>query len=273
MKPSRGDASGSALGEVWVFFALTFSISWGIGAPWLLAPRAMTAWFGPFGPTSPAYFVAAWAPTLSALILTYLRQGWPGIGQLCSGLLRWRPALLLIAAFLVLPLVALLLALLAPLRGAWPVRPSDILVATPLVMFTTAQIVTNTGPLGEELGWRGYALPRLLSRWSPAVSGLVIGLVWTLWHVPAFLFSGIVGVSLNSLGWYALGTVGLSWLMTWLFLRSRGSVLIAGVLPHFAINSLGKVGAWASRPEETMALFVLGAVLIGAETVMRRRTA
>jgi membrane protease YdiL (CAAX protease family) len=137
-----------------------------------------------------------------------------------------------------------------------------VLVATPLVLLTTAQIVTNSGPLGEELGWRGYALPRLLARTSPLKAGLVLGLVWTLWHVPAFLFSGIIGSPLSNLPWYALGTVGLSLLMTALFVRTGGNVLVAGILPHFVINGLGATGAWASRPPEAAALAALGLALI-----------
>ncbi len=266
-----GGETKRALNEVWVFFGLTFLISWGVGAPWIFAPKAMTAWLGPFGPTSPAFFVAAWAPTLTAVILTLVKQGLPGLGRLFQGLLRWRPIGLLILAVAILPMIALLLAWSPFASGK--VAPADILVLTPLVLFTTAQIVTNTGPLGEELGWRGYALPRLLTRWGPAVSGLIIGLVWTLWHVPAFLFSDVVGLPLASLGWYVLGTVGLSWLMTWLYVRTGGSILIAGVIPHFVINGMGTTGAWRSRPEETVALFLVGAALIGLEVLVRRRKA
>jgi len=70
-------------------------------------------------------------------------------------------------------------------------------------------------------------------------AGLILGPIWTVWHIPAFLFSGIVGSPLSNLPWYALGTVGLSLLMTALIVRTRGSVLIAGILPHFVINGLG----------------------------------
>lgn len=266
-----GAATRTALNQVWVFFGLTFLISWGVGAPWLLAPEVMTRLLGPFGATSPAFFLAAWAPTIAAVTLTLIHEGWPGVGRLLRGLLRWRPLGLLVAAAIVIPLIALLLALLMPMIGPWPVPVASILVALPLVLFTTGQILTNTGPLGEELGWRGYALPRLLMRWGPAISGLIIGIVWTIWHVPAMLFSGIVGVSLAGLGWYALGTIGLSWLMTWLFVRTNGSLLIAGVIPHFVINGLGRTGAWASRPEEAVALFIVGATLVGVETWMQRR--
>jgi membrane protease YdiL (CAAX protease family) len=248
--------------RVWPFLVLTFGISWGVGGAYLLFPTPLTAVFGPFAYGTPAYLLAACAPTLVALGLTLLFDGRAGLISLGRQLIQLTPAWALAFAFLVLPAIALGLSLLTPRLGPWPVAPKDILVATPVLLFTTAQIVTNSGPLGEELGWRGYALPRLLYRWPPMTAGVALGLIWTLWHVPAFVFSGIVNSSLSNLGWYALGTVGLSLLMTWLFVRSRGSVLIAGIVPHFVINGLGAVGAWRTRPVEAIVLFAIGVALL-----------
>lgn len=249
-------------GRLWPFLLLTFAISWGVGGAWLAFPKPLTAVLGPFAYATPAYFVAAWAPTLTALILTLVERGPGGLARLLGRLVRLGPPWTLAVAVLVLPIIALVLAWLMPTVGPWPVVPDQVLVATPLVLLTTAQIVTNSGPLGEELGWRGYALPRLLARTSPLKAGLILGLIWTVWHIPAFLFSGIVGSPLSNLPWYALGTVGLSLLMTALFVRTRGSVLVAGILPHFVINGLGATGAWASRPAEAMALAALGLVVL-----------
>jgi membrane protease YdiL (CAAX protease family) len=262
-------------GRLWPFLLLTFAISWGIGGAWLAFPKPLTAAFGPFAYATPAYYVAAWAPTVAALILTFAARGPAGLAALLRRLVQIGPAWAVAAAVLALPAIALALSLAMPAMEAWPVTPRQVLVATPLVLLTTAQIVTNSGPLGEELGWRGYALPRLLARTSPLAAGTILGLVWTLWHVPAFLFSGIVATPLSDLGWYALGTVGLSWLMTALFLRTRGSVLIAGILPHFLINGLGAAGAWRSRPAEAIALATVGLTLLilGARASVRQDTA
>jgi len=248
--------------RVWLFFSLVFLISWGVGGVYLLFPKPLTTAFGPFAYGSPAYLVAACAPTLVALGLTLRFEGWTGLARLGRRLIQVTPLWALALAFLILPVIALGLSLLVPRLGAWPVAPRDVLVATPLLLFTTAQILTNSGPLGEELGWRGYALPRLLNRWPPMVAGGVLGLVWTLWHIPAFLLSGIVSTPLSNLGWYALGTVGLSLLMTGLFVRTHGSVLVAGIVPHFVINGLGAVGAWRARPAEAVLLFLVGAALV-----------
>ena len=254
--PTRED------GRLWPFLLLTFAISWGIGGAWLAFPEPLTAAFGPFAYATPAYYMAAWAPTLAALILTFAARGPAGLSALLRRLIQTGPAWTVVVAVLALPAIALALSLAIPPFAPWPVVPHQVLVAAPLVLLTTAQIVTNSGPLGEELGWRGYALPRLLARTSPLAAGTILGLIWTLWHVPAFLFSGIVTTPLSDLGWYALGTVGLSWLMTALFLRTNGSVLVAGILPHFVINGLGAAGAWRSRPAEAAALAAVGLILL-----------
>lgn len=250
------------LRHVWLFLILTFAISWSVGGAYLAFPAMLTARFGPFAYGSPAYYLAAWAPTLSALILTLAFEGWRGLAGLLRPLIQLGSGWTMATAWLALPAIAAILCLVMPWFGAWPVEIRSVLVATPLVLFTTAQILTNSGPLGEELGWRGYALPRLLARWSPLRAGALLGLFWTLWHVPAFLFSGIIGSPLSNLGWYALGTIGLSLLMTALFVRTGGSVLIAGVIPHFVINGLGATGAWRARPAEAVALAILGLALV-----------
>ena len=254
-------ASHREFRRVWLFLGLVFLITWGVGGLYLLFPQPLTAAFGPFVYGSPAYLLAACSPTLAALGLTLAFEGTAGLARLGRRLIQVTPLWALALAFLALPAIALGLSLLVPAFGAWPVRPGDVLVATPLLLFTTAQILTNSGPLGEELGWRGYALPRLLDRWPPLVAGGALGVVWTIWHIPAFLFSGIVNSSLSNLGWYALGTIALSLLMTWLFTRTRESVLIAGIVPHFVINGLGTVGAWRTRPAEAVALALLALAL------------
>lgn len=242
-----------------LFFVLTFAISWGVGGLWLLLPGPMTSAFGPFAYGSAGYLVAACAPSLVGLALTVVEQGVDGLLAMFRRLAP-RSWLALAVAIATLPAIALALSLLMP--APWPVRPHDVLVATPLLLLTTAQLVANSGPWGEEFGWRGYALPRVLERWPPLSAGVILGLAWTLWHVPAFLFSGIIAAPLTDLGWYALGTIGLSLLMTWLHLRSRESLLVAGLIPHIMINAMGTVGAWRTRPAEAVLLTIFGLALL-----------
>lgn len=236
------------------FFGLTLVLSWGLaGAGLLLFPQGgMGAWI----------YVAGWAPTLAAVILS-LRGG---LGPLFTSLVRPFHVGWLLVAALLLPAAGLVLSQLPRLGFVWPVAPHAILVKLPLVLFTTAQIVSNTGPLGEELGWRGYALPRLLMRRSPLVSALLIGVAWSIWHVPAFVM-GAMGQGWQGFGWWVLDTLALSMVMTWLYLRAGRNVLVAGMIPHFVINGMGACGAWLSRPPEA----VLLALIAVAVTLLDRR--
>ena len=88
--------------------------------------------------------------------------------------------------------------------------------------------------LGEELGWRGYALPKLLQRFSPLVASLILGMVWSLWHLPTFFLPGTPQYQQPVVAFLIMTTV-YSIMLSWIFLHSRGSVLIA-TLFHGAIN-------------------------------------
>ena len=88
-------------------------------------------------------------------------------------------------------------------------------------------------PIGEEIGWRGYALPRLLTRCSALTAGAVLGVIWAVWHLPVVLADPGLRVPVP----FLLQVVPLSILFTWLFLRTRGSVLIA-VLFHAWLDLL-----------------------------------
>jgi membrane protease YdiL (CAAX protease family) len=125
--------------------------------------------------------------------------------------------------------------------------------------------------LGEELGWRGYALPRLLTRWNATACALLLGAIWVIWHVPAFFVSGIMGGTLSGFGWWALDTISLSVFMTWIFVNTKGSVLVAGIVPHFVVNGLGAVGAWLSRPAEAVAIALVAVLAVAVSGWNLRR--
>jgi membrane protease YdiL (CAAX protease family) len=102
-----------------------------------------------------------------------------------------------------------------------------------------------TGATGEELGWRGTALPRLQARWSPLVSSLVLGILWGLYHLPSFLLSGLPLQDVPLIP-FMMAALGLTILVTWTFNRTGGS-LIPVFLYHFAFNFTGgATGIFAS---------------------------
>ena len=99
------------------------------------------------------------------------------------------------------------------------------------------------GPLSEEIGWRGFALDRLQTRWNPLNSSLILGVFWALWHLPLFY---MVGTSHNTWGTpfpgFAVGLMGLSVLFTWLHNNTSGSVWTA-VFLHWACTCSAQVVA------------------------------
>jgi uncharacterized protein len=93
------------------------------------------------------------------------------------------------------------------------------------------------GPLGEEPGWRGLALPRLQRRNGALTATLILGVLWGLWHLPLFLVKGIDGpFTLPGFGLFLLGVITFAIFLTWVFNNTGGSLLIAIVL-HATFNA------------------------------------
>jgi membrane protease YdiL (CAAX protease family) len=96
-------------------------------------------------------------------------------------------------------------------------------------------LVLLGGPMPEELGWRGFALPKLLSEHSALGASMIVGVMWGLWHWPAFWVAG-AGQHNQPILWFMLGAPPMAILYTWVFNHTRGSLLIA-VLYHAAFDS------------------------------------
>ena len=210
------------------FFLLTFLITWGLGALAIFLPAQFQALFGELKDTSPIYFFAIAAPSISATILAFVQDGWNGLRSLYARLIRWRFDIRWYALILIgIPLTGWIATLITesnPLREAG--NPSQFLR---LLVF-----VLITGPLCEELGWRGFALPRLLNRFSPFTASLILGVIWGVWHLPSFFLSGMVQKEM-SVVLFVIYTPCLSILMSWVFQHTHGSVL-SSVMIHYTVN-------------------------------------
>jgi membrane protease YdiL (CAAX protease family) len=231
------------------FFLLTFAITWGIGAFAIFMPVQFEAIFGEISDRHPLYYFAVAAPTFSATLLTFIQDGWTGLGALYSRLIRWRFGIRWYA--LVLLGIPCLGWLVSRVAGATPLKEFN---TTSLFLLLLVYLLI-TGPLGEELGWRGFALPRLLQRFNPFVASLVLGLIWGVWHLPSFFLSGMVQSNGLSLPVFIFGSVCMSFLATWLFQHTNGSVLIV-ILLHYMMNfSLVILGA--PFPAFTLVMLVI----------------
>ncbi len=238
------------------FFVLTFLITWGIAAFLFLLPGPFEALFGKISMSSPIFVFAVAAPTISATVITYVRSRWSGLRDLYSRIIRWRFGVQWYA--LVLIGVPILGYLVAQLAGPQP-TPG---LSTPLLVlgFLAGQLIL--GPLGEELGWRGFALPRLLRRFSPLVASLILGISWGVWHLPSFFVSSLSQSSL-AIPVFLFAALCMSIVVTWLYLHTGGSVLIS-VLFHLMVNSsLNAFGA--SFNWFTLAIAICAALVVALD--------
>ena len=208
------------------FFVLAVAATWAV---WI--PRALGAPVGVLGD------LWTWTVAIVAVAVAALTGGRVAVRELFSRLVRWRVgwrwyvvAVLGPAAF------ALLTAAVFTAFGG--VLPGGLLAALPRTDWVLLPVLVLaaalTDGLGEELGWRGFALPRLLARQTPLTAGIVLGVLWAAWHLPLLWTPGRV-LHQHPFWLFLLDIVATSLFMTWVFLRTRGSVLIA-VLLHAGLN-------------------------------------
>src|SRR5690348_11661586 len=163
-------------GGLAAFFAIVFAYTWGMGALFVLVPK-VSAGLGPATFRNPFVLVAVYSPSIAALIVTAL-QGRASLLELLVRLFRWRIAWYWyvgpVAAIAVIGLGAQAVSALA-FGTAWPAFDLFALPATALAGL--AAFAWDPGPLGEELGWRGFALPRMVERWNGLTAGVVLGTI------------------------------------------------------------------------------------------------
>jgi membrane protease YdiL (CAAX protease family) len=226
------------LRELTVFFLLAYAITWGLGAAFLFARPQLEAVVGPLGDISQSwlYYLAVTAPTISAIVCSLIFGGWGGLKALGARFLRPVNPVWVAVAILFWPVTLTIAALAMSAAGHGGALDLHALwVGAPVMAVTTWALVLDPGGLGEETGWRGYALPRLLTLTRPLWAALILGLFWSLWHLPAFFISGLAQSQFN-LVWFIIGGMALSVVMAWLYLRGNGNPLVAGVIPHLMWN-------------------------------------
>jgi len=218
---------------LWFFFVSVFVVTWGIGALYALFPRQLVALVGPPSGTNPVFMIAVAAPAIMGVVTAALTAGRAGITDILSRLLIWRVGL----QWYVLATFGIAALALAPHLLAFTLHFSDLDVSrhwSAWLAIGVSAFWTDPGPLGEELGWRGFALPRLEHRISGRNAALLLGIVWGVWHLPAFF---IPGLPQNAFPLWAFMTtiVSLAVLVVWIVNNAGGSVIVA-ILAHWSAN-------------------------------------
>lgn len=212
-----------------LFVLLAFLFSWGTWIPLLVPGISFESRLWKL-----TYVAGLSGPLLASALVSFGLGGWPAVRALLKRGCIWKVQGLWYVVALALPPLLMLAAWgMARLAGEapseWEMPPLRLLPLTFLIM------TLRGGPLNEEFGWRGFFLPRLLERFSPFESSMLIAPVWIFWHVPLWFLPGVPH-KYWPFGMFALLVFPINFLLTWLHCRTRKSVLLA-ILFHASFNT------------------------------------
>lgn len=228
--------------SAWVYFAITLGWSgafWGIAGLTALPVDTLS--------TSLLLVLGGIGPSLAAILINLRerekyrhRDFWLRI----IDLRRIRPAWYLVI-FLTVPLTSLVAVWMRTILTGEPYHfdQAITLLTRPVGLLPLVLSLFFFGPLPEELGWRGFALDRLQSRWNAVTSSIILAAVWAIWHIPLFFIQGTyqqaLGFGTAGFWLFLAGIFPETILMTWIFNNTHRSTL-AAILYHFMINFTGQ---------------------------------
>jgi uncharacterized protein len=177
-------------------------------------------------------------PVVAGFVMTAVMSGGAGVRQLLRRFVMWRVrAVWYLYALVAIPALYLIAVALVP--GALGSFKAPSLTVSLLYPVLFVVVLVLDGPLLEEPGWRGFALPLLQRRWGPLLGALILGIMWAGWHAPQYFTKTFAaangGLSATGVIVFLLAVVSFSVLITWAFNNTGGSLLIA-ILIHTAIN-------------------------------------
>jgi len=211
------------------YFLIAYAVTWSIGFLFIVLLQRP--------PTLAVIVPMIAGPTIAAFSMTAVTEGRAGMGRLLRRYVLWRVGWLWYLLVLI-AIPALLLLSILVLPGGM------LLVSHILANYPLAYIIALFlgGAFFEEPGWRGFALPRLQQGSGPLRGTLLLGGLWTFWHMPLFFVPGfngagtdVVGISL-AVAEFLVGTTAMAVIFTWVFNNTRGSLLLA-ILLHASLDT------------------------------------
>lgn len=223
--------------SLFFFFFMSYAFSWIVYIPYVLSSWGMISGDWIVAPIIRPFV----GPTLAAIVMTNITEGRPGLARLRQSLrqrsARWHWYLFILLGIPVLILLGIIIqpGVLTSFQGV----TSTILVYYPAYFF----VVFFGVALPEEIGWRGFALPRMQSRYGPLRGTLLLGVGWGCWHLFYFLTpdqGGGPGVSLatvlTNIAFFLPMVVAITIIFTWVFNHTKESVFFANLL-HASIDT------------------------------------
>ncbi|MBN2321196.1 MAG: CPBP family intramembrane metalloprotease [Acidobacteria bacterium] len=237
----------------WQFFALAYAISWAMWGIVLLHNNGLLEVPG----ADALVYAGAFGPCIAGLVCAYVEGRAPSIRNLLRGILAVRQTWQSFG-FTLLLLPGLMAA------GTWVGArfgfhlPPVSVPMNPLVLLVIFVVVLMFAGFGEEIGWRGYALPRMLSESQLFPASLAMGFLWSVWHAPLFLLSSTVQHQVLSgrgiMLFLAFG-ICFSILFTWLYTTTGGSLFMA-ILFH-SVFDFASIFLQPLASELALGIFVL----------------
>jgi membrane protease YdiL (CAAX protease family) len=222
--------------QLGAFVALTFAISWAIWLAMIAGSVSIDTVAGLV-----LNVVATAGPSIAALIVG-MATGRGELQRLLEGFSLGRVSVGWALVALILPLAMIAVAIAASVGAFGAALPLITIGVLGVLVIEFVRVLFLGGPLEEELGWRGFALPRLQARLSAFSASVLLGAIWGVWHIPLYFVSGTgqhetagsAGTEF-AIGAFVVWTIGLSILFTWLFNQTQGSLIMV-MLFHAAVN-------------------------------------
>lgn len=245
------------------YFALAIGISWLVELPLVAAAQGWLRVPIPFA----IHYLAAFGPMLAALIMTWIGDGTDGLKELFGRITQWRvPAVGFLAALLSAVALFALSALVSwILASGWPdLHLLGQVNYLPYLGIAVLPLWLATYGFGEEIGWRGYALPRLQNSHSALGATLLLGALWALWHIPTFFYlDTYLALGLGVFPMFAFGILTGAIVLTWLYNTTHGSVLMVAIWHAiFDLVSAGKASDPIMQTVMSIAIMVWAALIV-----------